>query len=175
MMINLIRAAATESPAEVRFISPFGPMRMLATEKGISALEFIDRGATPSDLRGIPRPARRAIDLICGHPVSQEPINLLLNCSDFQFSVLAALLRIPRGQTATYSQVAAAIGHPSAVRAAASAIARNPIALLIPCHRVVPATGGTGNYRWGPDLKRALLRAEQFRTLPEHSAPESDS
>ena len=173
MKINLIRAA-DESAIEVRFRSPFGPMRILASEKGISALEFTDRAEPVSKLRHIPLPARRAIDLICGRPCSPEPLNLLLSCSDFQFAVLGALLGIPAGKTATYSQIAAAIGRPSAVRAAASAIARNPIALLIPCHRVVPAAGGIGNYRWGPDLKGELLRAERLRRLPERSGPGSD-
>jgi AraC family transcriptional regulator of adaptative response/methylated-DNA-[protein]-cysteine methyltransferase len=62
----------------------------------------------------------------------------------------------------TYKQIATKIGQPSASRAVGSAIAANPIALLIPCHRVVPQSGGTGNYRWGPDRKLALLAAEKI-------------
>jgi AraC family transcriptional regulator of adaptative response/methylated-DNA-[protein]-cysteine methyltransferase len=74
--------------------------------------------------------------------------------------VWEALRSIPRGETRTYSQIAELIGQPQAVRAVAQACASNPLALLIPCHRVVRADGGLGGYRWGVDLKRALLDAE---------------
>ncbi len=81
--------------------------------------------------------------------------------TDFQKSVWRALLDIPFGKRLNYKEIATQIGQPGASRAVGSAIAANPIALLIPCHRVVPAAGGTGNYRWGPDRKLALLEAEQ--------------
>lgn len=149
-------------------------MRILACGRGISALEFTAQSDL-TDSAVIPEPVSRVIELINRGIRPREPIALLLNCSDFQFAVLNALLSIPPGQTATYFQVAAAIGRPKAVRAVASAIARNPIALLIPCHRVVPAADGTGRYRWGAELKRAILQSERLRTSPEHSAPESDS
>ena len=74
-----------------------------------------------------------------------------------------ALDSIPYGHTQTYAQVAATIGRPRAVRAVARAVAANPVALAIPCHRVVPAVGGTGGYRWGADRKRALLAKERRR------------
>ncbi len=158
-MIQLLRTRADLSPRPVVFRSPYGMMRMLASEKGISRLDFVDSASSPTP---IPPFALPAIELISGCEPS-APVTLLLNCSDFQFSVLSALLRVRAGQTATYSQIAAAIGRPSAVRAVASAIARNPIALLIPCHRILPASGGVGNYRWGPQRKRAILLAEQLR------------
>lgn len=78
----------------------------------------------------------------------------------FQRSVWRALLEIPYGQTVRYKAIATQIGQPGASRAVGSAIAANPIALLIPCHRVLPLSGGTGNYRWGSARKRALLDAE---------------
>lgn len=167
-MIKFFRGAP-ESPAEYRFSSPYGPMRILASARGISALEFTDRPDL-TDSADIPEPVCRAIDLINRGIRPQEPLTLLLDRSDFRFAVLNTLLSIPPGQTATYSQVAAAIGRPKAVRAVASAIARNPIALLIPCHRVVPAAGGTGRYRWGAELKRAILQSERLKTLSGHSA-----
>ena len=83
----------------------------------------------------------------------------------FQWQVWTALAAIPRGETRTYSQVARAIGRPSAVRAVARACATNPVALAIPCHRVVPMAGGVGGYRWGPGRKRALLAREQSSKL----------
>jgi O-6-methylguanine DNA methyltransferase len=81
--------------------------------------------------------------------------------TDFQKSVWRALLEIPFGQSTTYGAIAAQLGRPQASRAVGSAVGANPIALLIPCHRVLPATGPPGNYRWGMDLKRVLLDAER--------------
>lgn len=78
----------------------------------------------------------------------------------FQQQVWEALRRIPAGETATYGEIAAWIGKPKAVRAVASACAANEIALAIPCHRVVPAAGGAGGYRWGEARKEILLRRE---------------
>ena len=80
--------------------------------------------------------------------------------TDFQRSVWRQLLEIPWGQTAHYGQIATALGQPAAARAVGSAIAANPICLLIPCHRVVPLAGGCGQYRWGSERKRQLLIAE---------------
>ncbi|HSK41460.1 MAG TPA: methylated-DNA--[protein]-cysteine S-methyltransferase, partial [Arenibaculum sp.] len=68
---------------------------------------------------------------------------------------------IPPGRTASYAEVAAALGRPTAVRAVARACAGNPVALLVPCHRVVRSGGGLGGYRWGVERKRALLEAEE--------------
>jgi AraC family transcriptional regulator of adaptative response/methylated-DNA-[protein]-cysteine methyltransferase len=78
----------------------------------------------------------------------------------FQWQVWQALASIPYGETRTYSDVAVSIGKPRAVRAVARACATNPVALAIPCHRVVPAAGGQGGYRWGVGRKEALLRQE---------------
>ena len=80
-----------------------------------------------------------------------------LRGTPFQRAVWAALQQIPPGRTETYAQVAARIGNPGAARAVARACAANPVALLVPCHRVVPASGGTGGWRWGAARKRVLL------------------
>ena len=78
----------------------------------------------------------------------------------FQWQVWTALAGIPYGETRTYRDVAASIGRPTAVRAVAHACATNPVALAIPCHRVVRTGGGLGGYRWGLSRKKALLTAE---------------
>ena len=80
----------------------------------------------------------------------------------FQWRVWRALTRIPRGETRSYSDVARAIGRPSAVRAVARACATNPVALVVPCHRVVAKTGAPGGYRWGTNVKTSLLRREKL-------------
>jgi AraC family transcriptional regulator of adaptative response/methylated-DNA-[protein]-cysteine methyltransferase len=79
----------------------------------------------------------------------------------FQWQVWQALAAIPCGETRTYADVAATIGRPRAVRAVARACATNPVALAIPCHRVVPKAGGIGGYRWGSRRKAALLESER--------------
>lgn len=79
----------------------------------------------------------------------------------FQWRVWRALTDIPRGKTLTYTEVANAIGSPSAVRAVARACATNPIALVVPCHRVIGADGGLRGFRWGLDVKRKLLDVER--------------
>lgn len=78
----------------------------------------------------------------------------------FQWTVWKALQAIPAGETRTYAALASAIGRPTAARAVARACATNPVAVVVPCHRVVPAAGGTGGYRWGAARKQALLQQE---------------
>ena len=78
----------------------------------------------------------------------------------FQRNVLLQVRKIPRGETATYGGVASAAGYPEAFRAAGMALARNPFPLIIPCHRVVPASGGIGGYQGGGNMKRHLLSVE---------------
>jgi len=80
--------------------------------------------------------------------------------TSFQKIVWNKLMNVPLGTTISYGELARLAGHPTAVRAVASAVARNPIALLIPCHRVLPKDGSLGNYRWGSDRTRALLEWE---------------
>jgi len=93
-----------------------------------------------------------------GHPARE--VSLDLHGTPFQRRVWDALRSVPTGSTATYAAIAERIGAPRAVRAVAGACARNHIALLVPCHRVVRSDGGWGGYRWGIDRKRALLDAE---------------
>lgn len=84
-----------------------------------------------------------------------------LKGTDFQIAVWRKLLEIPFGETRSYGQIAKAIGHPSAFRAAGTAVGDNPVFYAIPCHRVLPVSGKTGNYFWGTALKQRLLEKEQ--------------
>jgi AraC family transcriptional regulator of adaptative response/methylated-DNA-[protein]-cysteine methyltransferase len=81
----------------------------------------------------------------------------------FQIKVWEALLQIPSGQVTTYSDIADAIGHPRAVRAVGTAVGRNPVSWLIPCHRALRKSGGLGGYHWGLPVKRAMLAWEAAR------------
>lgn len=81
--------------------------------------------------------------------------------TEFQLSIWNALQQIPSGKTSTYAQIAKVIGRPKAVRAVGTAIGANPIAYLIPCHRVIRTDGGLGGYRWGLDCKKKILEWEK--------------
>jgi O-6-methylguanine DNA methyltransferase len=89
--------------------------------------------------------------------------------TNLQVQVWEALLHLPDDGVTTYGGLAEAVGRPRAVRAVASAVGRNPVAVLIPCHRVLRATGGIGGYRWGEVRKRAILAREAARSgdLPD--------
>ncbi|MGH2734747.1 MAG: methylated-DNA--[protein]-cysteine S-methyltransferase [Actinomycetota bacterium] len=88
------------------------------------------------------------------------PVDLALTHSDFRRAVLARLRAVPRGAVVTYGELAGRTGHPRAARAVGSACATNPVPIIVPCHRVVPAGGGVGSYGGGPDRKRFLLELE---------------
>ncbi len=88
------------------------------------------------------------------------PVDLALVRSAFQRDVLVALQEVGRGRVATYRDIATRIGRPKAVRATGTALGRNPIPILVPCHRVIPSTGGIGQYGGGAERKRALLELE---------------
>ncbi len=157
--------------------SVFGPAAVMATDRGICGLGFAaDKGAdwALADLRArwphaqfAPDP--RAADL--GHAAlagGGGPLHLM--GSPLHLKVWEALLHIPSGHVSSYSQIAAGAGLPRAVRAAASAVGRNPISLLIPCHRVLRANGALGGYHWGLPLKRAILGWESARLDAQETA-----
>lgn len=87
-------------------------------------------------------------------------IQLDLRGTEFQQDVWKALLHIPKGQVISYGDVANDIGRPKASRAVGSAVGENPVSLIVPCHRVVQASGGLGNYGWGVELKKKILQLE---------------
>ncbi|NMQ26830.1 methylated-DNA--[protein]-cysteine S-methyltransferase [Candidatus Accumulibacter phosphatis] len=95
----------------------------------------------------------------------ERPLHLLLRGTNFQLKVWQALIDIAPGEVVSYGELAARIEHPRAQRAVASALARNRIAVLIPCHRVIRENGDVGNYRWGGDRKQALLAVEAARRV----------
>ena len=107
-----------------------------------------------------PTASASVVQVIC-NPAEEARLQLDIRGTRFQQKVWQQLRAIPCGSTMSYSQVATAIGSPTAARAVAGACSANPIAVVIPCHRVIAADGGLGGYRWGIDRKRRLLQAEQ--------------
>jgi AraC family transcriptional regulator of adaptative response/methylated-DNA-[protein]-cysteine methyltransferase len=112
-------------------------------------------------VRAQPDPACKTVCRVLSRRVGDAPLILLVRATDFEWQVWCALLSIPPGSVLSYSGLAERVGVPRAVRAVASAVGRNPVAYLVPCHRVVPKGGGIGGYRWGSAVKQQLLEMEK--------------
>ncbi len=167
------RGGAGASIAYAIVDSPLGRLLVAASPRGVCAVAMgssdaeLVRAITAEYPSAVLQPAHAALKTwaqrIVRHLEGRRPrldLPLDIQATAFQWQVWNALARIPYGETRTYKDVAAAIGRPSAVRAVAHACATNPVALAIPCHRVVRTGGGMGGYRWGLSRKKALLAAE---------------
>jgi AraC family transcriptional regulator of adaptative response/methylated-DNA-[protein]-cysteine methyltransferase len=152
--------------------TPFGECLIAHTARGVCRLAFVGVGGRSAEIdeleRSWPR-ARLARDQAATgklvapifDPANRaKPLHLWVRGSNFQIKVWEALLRIAPGELASYEQVARTIGVPRASRAVGAAIGANPIAVLIPCHRVIRKAGDPGDYRWGLTRKRALIARE---------------
>lgn len=160
---------------EIRFgyhPTPFGECLLAATERGVCALSFVGHGGREgalAEVAGHWSAAALREDPDATAPLAARAFDggataLHLGGTNFQLKVWEALLRIEPGTAATYQAVAAAVGSPGAVRAVGSATASNPVAYLIPCHRVIRKSGAFGEYRWGAERKRAMLGWEAARS-----------
>ena len=158
--------------------SPFGELVLALTARGICAIEFVSPQGRAAALARIQRPWQAAqwrlqprftqtiaAHLFCAASAAGERFDLLVQGSNFQVKVWQALLHISSGSVVAYEDVAAQIEAPTATRAVASVVARNPIAFLIPCHRVIRKTGAFGEYRWGGTRKKALLGWEAAQCI----------
>ena len=149
--------------------SPFGPALVMGTEKGICGMAFAaETGpeAAMQDMRARWPDAQFREDPAALAPWVEAAFatggaaKLHLIGAPFQIKVWEALLHIPSGHVTTYSEIAGAIGKPKAVRAVGTAVGRNPVSWLIPCHRALRKSGGLGGYHWGLPVKRAMLAFE---------------
>ena len=156
--------------------SPAGPVFVAHSNGWVSGLQIAPIGSEPdpgrfvdymrdevgTDVEPDPDPdpklvARVSEALATGR--TDVPVDLSSR-SAFHQEVLRATARIPRGEVRTYGELAAIVGRPRAARAVGTAMARNPVPLLVPCHRVVPSSGGVGNYGYSPATKAKLLAGE---------------
>jgi AraC family transcriptional regulator of adaptative response/methylated-DNA-[protein]-cysteine methyltransferase len=162
--------------------TPFGECLLALSQRGVVGLSFVETnrrvlwrdleerwpGATiaerPRETAPVAARVFRALEI--RDPEGLVPLSLLVRGTNFQVKVWNALLRIPPGCVATYEDVAGMVHAPRAVRAAGTAIGRNPVAFLIPCHRVIRGTGALGGYRWGLERKRAMLAWEARHSEP---------
>jgi AraC family transcriptional regulator of adaptative response/methylated-DNA-[protein]-cysteine methyltransferase len=151
--------------------TPFGQCLLATTERGICALHFVQGDNRSEALEALvshwPQ-ARFSEDRNQTQPLvdrifasfsidEPQPFHLVLKGTNFQIKVWQALLAVPPGALVSYQDVASRMGNPSEARAVGSAVARNPIAYLIPCHRVINKTGQTHRYRWGSARKKAII------------------
>ena len=154
------------------FDSQFGPALVMGTERGICGIAFAaEAGPEPAmaDLKSrwpkaqfTEDPMRLRDWALAALGMSGET-QLHMIGAPFQLKVWEALLAIPSGHVTTYSEIAQAVGHPKAVRAVGSAVGRNPVSWLIPCHRALRKSGELGGYHWGLPVKRAMLAWESAR------------
>ena len=153
--------------------TPFGKCLIATTEHGICHLSFVQTGEGDAidqlvadwkqatmieDHRSTVPLIEPIFDLRYSH--RGKPLNVHLRGTNFQLKVWEALLQIPAGEVTTYAGIASRIGNPNATRAVGTAVGHNPIAVLIPCHRVIRKVGEFGNYRYGALRKKALLARE---------------
>ena len=161
--------------------TPFGECLIAVTGRGVCALSFVPprgRALARESLAKEWRNARIAEDTAgtkrmvqrifsgsgLGERAAEGPLPLLLRGTNFQLKVWEALLAIPAGSVTTYEAIARRIGSQGSARAVGTAVGRNPIAYLIPCHRVIRGTGELGGYRWGAGRKRLILACEAERS-----------
>jgi AraC family transcriptional regulator, regulatory protein of adaptative response / methylated-DNA-[protein]-cysteine methyltransferase len=151
--------------------TPFGLGMICTTERGICGLTFSegeDREESIAyqqrrwPLSQFTEDVGATVDYIrrIFHRTHGTPVTCLLKGTNFQCQVWQALLSIPPGKVTSYSSIARSVGKPGSARAAANAVGANPVAYLIPCHRVIRETGALGGYRWGTQRKQAMLARE---------------
>lgn len=155
--------------------SPFGLALLMVTDRGLCGLAFADPGDGDRDSAFADMAARwpkasyvedeaatapYASQVFSPEPGHNEPLKVIFLGTDFQVRVWGALLQIPRGHAVTYGDIAAHLGDPKAVRAVGTAVGRNPMSYVVPCHRVLRKGGGLGGYHWGLIRKRAIIGFE---------------
>jgi AraC family transcriptional regulator, regulatory protein of adaptative response / methylated-DNA-[protein]-cysteine methyltransferase len=165
--------------------SPLGLILVAATARGLCFVEIgadldtllagLRREFPKARINGKPARALKSMADAARTVASAKPFSddlpVDIQGTAFQWRVWRALTTIPAGETRSYAELAAALGMPSAARAVGRACGANPLALVVPCHRVLPQGGGVGGYRWGPRVKRDLLDAERAAAGRQRSGP----
>ena len=154
--------------------SPFGRMLVGATDRGVSAVSFGDSDPplehhlhseyADAEIKrddAAMRPWVERVLRVCDRGEARsDMLPLDIRATAFRMRVWQELRKIPRGETRTYQEIAQAVGEPNAARAVGNACGANPVSMVIPCHRVVRSDGSLGNYGWGPERKKKMLKAE---------------
>lgn len=157
---------------------PFGICFIAVTERGICGLEFLEEDQKEVILTSFAQRwhfAKLEANVEKTTPYLNQifdpyqrkygSVKVLIQGTNFQIKVWEALLKIPFGSVSTYAQIAQSIGNPQAVRAVGTAIGKNPVAYLIPCHRIIRKEGKLGGYHWGSERKKAIIGWEAAKSL----------
>jgi AraC family transcriptional regulator of adaptative response/methylated-DNA-[protein]-cysteine methyltransferase len=159
--------------------SPFGKVLIMATDRGLAGVAFADGGEEEAALADMRRRWPKAIyvaDEARTAPIARrifdptqwradQPLRVVLIGTDWEVRVWEALLKIPMGSVATYSGIAEKVCTPAAARAVGAAVGKNPVAFVVPCHRVIGKSGDLTGYHWGITRKRAMLGWEAGQVL----------
>jgi methylated-DNA-[protein]-cysteine S-methyltransferase len=162
-----------ETLSYARTESPAGPLFLAASKKGLVRLEFENRmqktppGIELRESKAALAPYLRELDEYFSGRLRDFSLPLDLRGTAFQMACWQALLKIPYGETRSYLDIARTIGHPNACRAVGMSNNRNPIAIIVPCHRVIASSGSLCGYGGGLDVKRKLLALEEQHN-PQH-------
>ncbi|WP_429040767.1 bifunctional transcriptional activator/DNA repair enzyme AdaA [Aeromonas veronii] len=156
--------------------TPFGQAFVALTQRGVCNFSFLDDQTPETPLTALahswpearlqeaPSRTQNVINtMFDGSKAPDRPISLHVSGTNFQISVWRALLQIPPAKVVSYAQVASAVGNPKAARAVGLAVGANPVALMIPCHRVIQQNGKLGGYHWGETRKQAIHAWEAAR------------
>jgi AraC family transcriptional regulator, regulatory protein of adaptative response / methylated-DNA-[protein]-cysteine methyltransferase len=154
--------------------TPFGECFIAMTEKGLCALSFVEETSKEATFHAflekwqaaklvLNAPNTEGVLQQIFDPKATDKIHVWIQGTNFQLKVWEALLKIPQGSVSTYQKIAESIQNPKAVRAVGTAIGSNPIAYLIPCHRVIKSSGAIGEYHWGSTRKKAILGWEMAK------------
>lgn len=160
--------------------TPLGPMFVAVTQRGVCRAEFVGFNGVEELLDSLHSAwplssiienlssTRHAIDVFFSNDAASRhgPLSLHVSGTNFQIAVWRALLKIPTGSVSSYTEVAKSLGAPRSARAVGNAIGANPVALLIPCHRVIQQSGALGGYRWGATKKLMVQTWEKMRDEP---------
>ena len=162
--------------------SPFGDALFMATPRGISGLAFVDEDAGQNSEEALADMTRRWPAATYRHAPEEtapfaaavfdpeawqpdRPVRIIMIGTDFEVRVWQTLLRIPMGRAVSYADIARHLGKPTAARAVGSAVGRNPLSFVVPCHRVLRGDGQLGGYHWGLTRKRALIGWEAGQVM----------
>lgn len=143
-------------------ISSIGIIRIQANTKAINSISFVETVGMDIHSSSLIQTCKTQLSEYLNGQRTLFSVPVSIEGTPFQKEVWNALIDIPYGNTYSYQEIALAIKKPTALRAVGTAIGKNPLAIIIPCHRVLPKQGGIGNYHWGKSIKETLLNLEKL-------------
>lgn len=161
-MLSVLLMPTQSIHARGYYESPIGTLEVRSSDRGIFSLTFVQEEQDDAGIHDILQPCMDQLhSYFSTEKHSFHSLQLAIHSTDFQLKVWESVSEIPYGTTVTYGEIAKVIGHPNAVRAVGTAVGRNPLPVIIPCHRVLPASGNVGEYSCGVWRKEWLLEHEQ--------------